>query len=290
MVRHDRLRERLSAAGVLQAMASHSPLSARLAEEAGFDAVWASGFELSALHGVPDLSLLSMSDHLAVVRSMAEQVSLPIIADIDTGFGNALNVMHAVERFEAAGASAVVIEDQVFPKISSLAPGGGQRLVRAEEFQGKIAAACQARRDAGFLIIARTEALIAGEGLDAALSRGAAYEAAGADLLLVHTKQPVPDELEAFSRAWRGRIGLVFVPTACPALTRARAEALGNVRLLIYGNHAIRAAVRGMQGAFARVVREGGVQGVEGDIATVQEIFRLQRMDDAREREAHFLR
>ncbi len=103
------LRDRLRAPAIVEAMAAHSPLSARLAEEAGFGALWASGFELSALYGVPDLSLLSMTQHLDMVRAMAEQVSLPIVADIDTGFGNALNVIHAVERYEAAGASACSI-------------------------------------------------------------------------------------------------------------------------------------------------------------------------------------
>ncbi|HWA57158.1 MAG TPA: isocitrate lyase/phosphoenolpyruvate mutase family protein [Gemmatimonadales bacterium] len=284
------LRDRLRAPAIVEAMAAHSPLSARLAEEAGFDALWASGFELSALYGVPDLSLLSMTQHLDMVRAMAEQVSLPIVADIDTGFGNALNVIHAVERYEAAGASAVVIEDKVFPKVTSLAPEGRQELVRVAEFQGKVAAAVAGRSRDEFLIIARTEALIAGMSAEEALTRARAYEEAGADLILVHAKSPTPDALERFAAAWTGRVGLVFIPTACPALTVARARALGTVRMLIYGNHAIRAAIRGMQDAFARVRRDGGIQGVGETIAPLEEVFRLQRMEVARERERRFLR
>src|ERR1051325_12062246 len=103
------LREKLAGADLLHVMAAHSPLSARLAEEAGFDGIWASGFELSALYGLPDVSLITMTQHLEMVRAMAEQSTLPIVADIDTGFGNAVNVVFSIRQYEAAGAAAVVI-------------------------------------------------------------------------------------------------------------------------------------------------------------------------------------
>src|SRR5262249_51419495 len=154
---------------LLQVMAAHSPLSALLAQEAGFDGIWASGFELSALYALPDVSLISMTQHLDMVRAMAAAVAIPIIADIDTGFGNAINVDYAVSQYERAGAAAVVIEDKTFPKVTSLVDGGRQELVRTAEFQGKIAAAIAARSDSGFRIIARTEALIAGLGEEEAL-------------------------------------------------------------------------------------------------------------------------
>src|SRR3954464_15497502 len=101
------LRSHLQARRLIRAMAAHSPLSAILAEEAGFDAIWASGFELSALYGVPDVSLLSMTQHLDTTRAMAERCALPVIADVDTGYGNAINVMHTVRQYAAAGAAAV---------------------------------------------------------------------------------------------------------------------------------------------------------------------------------------
>src|SRR3954469_21234555 len=151
------LRAALSAKPLLRVMATHSPLSAMLAEEAGFDGLWASGFELSALYGLADVSLVTMTQHLEMARAMAERSSLPIVADIDTGFGNALNVIHAVEAYERAGVAAVVIEDKSFPKGTSLIAEGRQDLVRSEEFQGKIEAAVATRKDPGFLVIARTE-------------------------------------------------------------------------------------------------------------------------------------
>jgi 2-methylisocitrate lyase-like PEP mutase family enzyme len=158
------LRQKMSERGLVHVMAAHSPLSARLAEEAGFDGLWASGFELSALYGLADVSLVSMTQHLDMVRAMAEQSALPIVADIDTGFGNAVNVVYAIRQYERAGAAAVVIEDKTFPKVTSLVADGRQELLRTEEFQGKIAAAVATRSNSDFLVIARTEALIAGLG------------------------------------------------------------------------------------------------------------------------------
>src|SRR5262245_60354528 len=96
------LRDKMAKSGLVHGMSAHSPLSARLAEEAGFDGLWASGFELSALYGLPDVSLITMTQHLEMMRAMVEQCALPIVADIDTGFGNALNVIYAIEQYERA--------------------------------------------------------------------------------------------------------------------------------------------------------------------------------------------
>ncbi len=283
------LRNKIAKKGLLHVMAAHSPLSAKLAEEAGFDGLWASGFELSALYGLPDVSLTTMTQHLEMVRAMAEQTTLPIIADIDTGFGNAINVIHAIERYERAGAAAVVIEDKTFPKVTSLIADGRQELLRTEEFQGKIRAAVATRTSENFLIIARTEALIAGLGEAEALRRAAAYEAAGADMILVHSKQKTPDEIESFIRAWNGQIPIVIVPTAYPDMNEARIQQLGKVAIVIYGNHAIRASVTAMQTIFARIIRDRGIHEVNKDIISVEEVFRLQRMDDIKVAEKTFL-
>ncbi|EDP66793.1 phosphoenolpyruvate phosphomutase [alpha proteobacterium BAL199] len=284
------LKDRIAERGLVQVMAGHSPLSARLAADAGFDGIWASGFELSALHGLPDVSLVSMTQHLETMRSMAESSGLPVIADIDTGFGNAINVIHAIEQYERAGAAAVVIEDKSFPKVTSLIAGGRQDLLRVEEFQGKIEAACAAREDSDFLVIARCEALIAGLGEAEALARSAAYEEAGADMILIHSKQKSPDEVESFVRAWTGKAPIVVVPTAYPDFTVARMKALGKIAVTIWGNHAIRAAVTAMQQVFAQILADGGIQGADRDIVSVEEIFRLQGMDRVKADEKRFLR
>jgi phosphonopyruvate hydrolase len=284
------LKDKIAQSGPVHVMAAHSPLSARLAEEAGFDGVWASGFELSALHGLPDVSLVTMTQHLDMVRAMADRTSLPIVADIDTGFGNALNVIHAVRQYERAGAAAVVIEDKSFPKVTSLVADGRQDLVRAEEFQGKIEAARASRSDGNFLIIGRTEALIADLGEAEALKRAAAYEEAGADMILVHSKRKTPDEVESFVRAWKGRAPIVLVPTAYPDMNAQRIKALGKVAMVIYGNHAIRASVTAMKEIFARIRADGGIHNVNKDIVSVEEIFRLQDMDQVTADERRFLK
>jgi phosphoenolpyruvate phosphomutase len=274
----------------LRLMSAHSPLSARLAAEAGFDGIWASGFELSALYGLPDSSLISMTQHLDMTRAMAERAAIPVLADLDTGFGNALNVHHAVSAYERAGAGGVVIEDKTFPKSTSLLAGARQELVRVEEFVGKIEAARDARTREDFTLVARTEALIAGLGLDEALRRAHAYDAAGADLVLVHSKAATPDEVLAFARAWTGRAPIALVPTAYPSFGTEELKAHPNIRMVIYGNHAIRASVAAMQDAFADILADGRALEVEGRIATVKEIFRLQGMDEAQRIESDFLR
>jgi phosphoenolpyruvate phosphomutase len=284
------LLEHMAAGTLIRAMAAHSPLSALLAEEAGFEAVWASGFELSALYGLPDASLVSMSEHLAMVRAMSARVALPIVADIDTGYGNAVNVIHAVREYERAGAAAVVIEDKHFPKATSLRDGARHPLVDTDEFCGKIEAGLYARRRRDFLVIARTEALIAGLSVDAALTRARAYADAGADMVLVHSRQRTPVEIEAFVAAWDRRAPIVVVPTTYPRLTEARARQLGGIGMVIYGNHAIRASVKAMRAAFAEIARCGAALSAAESIATVEEIFALQgsaRLDDE---ERRFLR
>jgi len=284
------LREIIATGGMARVMAAHDPLSAMLVEEAGFDGIWASGFEFSAAMGLADISLVSMAEHLTNMRNMAARTSLPIIADVDTGYGNAINVLHTVAQYEAAGAAAVVIEDKMFPKVTSLLAGGRQDLLPIAEFQGKIEAAVSARKDPGFLIIARVEALIAGRGEKEALERARAYEAAGADMILIHSKQTSPDEIESFIQNWDGNIPIVIVPTAYPEMTEARAKALHKVGILIYGNHAIRAAVTGMQKIFTRIIEDGGIENADKEIVPVSEIFRLQKMDQVKEDEKKFLR
>ncbi len=284
------LRELISRGSLARIMAAHNPLSAILVEEAGFDGIWASGFELSAASGLPDVSLVSMAEHLSCMRAMAERTSLPIVADVDTGYGNAINVLHTIEQYEGAGAAAVVIEDKTFPKVTSLVAGGRQELLRIEEFQGKIEAAVHARKDPDFMIIARDEALIAGLGEAVALERAGKYAEAGADMILIHSKQKTPDEIESFINAWDGPVPIVIVPTAYPQMTEARAIALKKVKMLIYGNHAIRASVTAMQKVFAQIINDGGIHNVNEEIVAVTEIFRLQKMDEVKANEKRFLR
>lgn len=282
--------DKIAGGGLVALMAAHNPLSARLAEEAGFDGVWASGFELSAAYGVPDASLLSFTTHLEMTRAIIEQIGVPLVADLDTGYGNAINVGHVVGAYARAGAAAVVIEDKTFPKDTSLLAGARQELVRIAEFQGKIEAARAACIGHDLLVIARTEALIADLGMDEAQRRGAAYAEAGADLLLIHSRRKTPDEIVAFTKGWPGRVPLVIVPTAYPDLTEAKIRALGKIAIVIYANHAVRAAVGAMREAFAAIRRDGGIHRVDKRIASVEDIFELQRVAAMKAAEKKYLR
>lgn len=290
MTKNEMIRQALNERKFFTAMAAHNPLAAKLADEAGFDGIWGSGFELSASYAVPDANILSMGTHLEMMRAIASVVSVPLIADIDTGFGNAVNVSYIVPQYEAAGASAIVMEDKTFPKDTSLRAEGRQELVRVEEFQGKIEAAVNARSDRNFVVIARVEALIAGLGQDEAIKRGLAYEEAGADAILIHSKQKTPDEILAFVDRWSGKLPLVLVPTAYPQLTEADIKALRKVGIVIYGNHAIRAAVGAMRSVFAQIRKDGGIAHVDGQIPAVKEIIALQGDEDMRTLEARFLK
>lgn len=169
-------------------------------------------------------SPMTPTQHLDMLRAIAGRTRLPIVADIDTGYGNAINVIHAITEYERAGASAVVIEDKTFPKVTSLVADGRQHLLRVEEFQGKFEAAISARSDPDFLVIACTEALIASLGEAKALPRAHAYIEAGADMIPIHSKRANPSEIKSFSRAWTRSAPLVIVPNAYPDSTPSRSK------------------------------------------------------------------
>src|SRR5690242_14686391 len=204
-----RLREPRADHPVLLAAGAHDALSAKLAAEAGFDAVWASGFGISAVQAVPDANILTLTETLEAVRRIVQAVGIPVVADCDNGYGNAINVMRTAGEFERAGAAGMCIEDNNFPKRCSFYAGVRRDLVPAEEHARKIEAATAARRDPGFAVIARTEALIAGLGLEEALRRARAYADAGADAVLVHSKSRDFAELRAFAAVWDRNVPLV---------------------------------------------------------------------------------
>jgi phosphonopyruvate hydrolase len=275
---------------LLSGVGARDALEARLIEQAGFDFVWSSGFAISAAYGVPDASIVSMTEVLEATRAMAEAIDIPIVADCDTGFGNAVNVIHAVRKFEDAGAAAISIEDKRFPKDTSLLPGGRQELVSIDEFTGKVLAAVEARRSRDLVIIARTEALIAGLGQDEALNRAHHYEQAGADCILVHSKAKQPDEVLQFISMWDGKAPLVLVPTNYPALTEADLLRVGKVKLVIYANQMLRAAIGAQERLLAEIKRAKGIHTVDSKIVPVSRVFELQDVAKMKEQEKRYLR
>lgn len=281
------LRRLLARPEPVVACGAHDALSAKLVEQAGFDAVWASGFGLSAVRAVPDASILTMSETLEATRAMVDATGIPVIADCDNGFGNAINVMRTVAEFEAAGASAISIEDNIFPKRCSFYTGVTRELVPTDEHARKVQAAKAAQRSSEFVVIARTEALIAGWGREEALTRARAYADAGADAILIHSKHPDLSELEDVARSWDRPVPLVAVPTTYVGTPLGELSRAG-FRLVIYANQSLRASVVAMRQALADI-RSGRTLEVEGRIAPLEDIYGLVGLDALRSNEARFL-
>jgi phosphoenolpyruvate phosphomutase len=268
-----RLRAMLASGHIIRVVGAHNSLGARLAERAGFDAVWASSLEACASRGLPDTAIVTLRQCLESAAALAKAAAIPVIADCDTGFGGAAAAAEMARRFEAAGVAAVCIEDQR-AKINSLA-AGPHSLVPVEVFAAKLRAAKAAQRTSDFMVIARTEALIAGLGVQEALHRAHAYADAGADAVLVHSKAQTVELVAEFLSAWTRRVPVVVVPTTYPDCTAAEFERMG-VRIVIYANHGMRAAIRAMEQTFAAILRDGCTRRLESHIASVQEVFDLQ--------------
>ena len=270
------LRERFEQYRLVRAVGAHNALGAKLIEEAGFEAVWQSSFEVSASHGLPDASLLGMNEFLTAAASMDRAVDIPVIADCDTGFGGPLNAAFAASEYEARGIAAICIEDKQFPKMNSFADEG-QHLVPSDVFAAKVEAAKAAQSGSDFVVIARTESLIAGLTVDDALERAHAYVDAGADAVLIHSKSTRPDEVIDFGRRWGGRAPLVAVPTTYFQVTQTQLADAG-ITTVIYANQAIRASVHAMRHVLATI--DGNETGsvVESAISTMADLFELQGM------------
>jgi 2,3-dimethylmalate lyase len=185
-----RLRELLQASTMIVAPFVYDCLQAKIAERTGFDAVYMTGFGTAAARGLPDLGLMTMSEMVQNVRAIAHAVKVPVICDADTGYGNPLNAWRTVREYEEAGAAGLHIEDQIWPKKCGFL--AGKQVIPMEDMVLKVRAACDARHDPAFVIIARTDAL-AVNGWDDVARRCHAYRAAGADLLFVDGIRTVED-------------------------------------------------------------------------------------------------
>jgi phosphoenolpyruvate phosphomutase len=273
-----RLRELLVSPRPAQVVGAHNGLTGVLAEEAGFDALWVSSFEMSASRALPDTSLLTMTDYLGTAAQVNRATSLPVIADCDTGFGNALNVAHTVREFEAVGIAAICIEDKVFPKVNSFSEHD-QPLVDREEFAHRIAVGKQAQHDPDFVLVARTEAFIAGYDTAEAHRRAHAYADAGADAVLVHSKESSPWQIEEFLAGWNRRVPVIVVPTT---YNNWHIDEIGlaGVSMCIYANHGLRATVRSVRQTFTAIREYGATAKIESSIASVPEIFAIQNLDE----------
>ena len=283
MKKSNNLIESMQSKSILKVGGAFDAMSAKLVELQNFDAVWAGSFAISATHALPDASILTMTEFLHVSQSMAETCNIPVIADCDTGFGGPGNVSHLVKKYEKAGVAGISIEDKTFPKENSLLNEGNQNLISEKEFVAKIIAAREAKKDNNFLLIARTEALIAEKGMHEAKKRATAYEKAGADAILIHSKKDSPDEVFEFADSWEGEIPLVVVPTTYPNV-KINELISHKIKMVIYANQTLRSAYSSMLETLKKIQNDDLVS-LNNEIVPMEKIFDLQKMYDVKEEE-----
>ena len=260
------------------AVGAHDAMSSQLIEAYGFDAVWVSGFGVATMtHALPDLNLTTMTETLAAAVRIDGATDLPVLADCDNGFGGLTNVVRTVVEFERSGIAGICIEDNLFPKRNSLYTGDSRReLIPADEQARRIRAGKQAQETDSFVLVARVEALIAGHGVEAACERADAYVEAGADAILIHSKDKSLREIEGFLGAWGGlgKTPLVAVPTLFPDYTDQELYEKG-FQMVILANHPMRAAVQAMEDTLGILRSERKAAAVDPHIAAVDHIFEL---------------
>lgn len=269
-------------------MEAHDGLSAKIVEEAGFKGIWGSGLTISASMGVRDNNEASWTQVLEIMEFMSDATTIPILLDADTGYGNFNNVRRLVRKLEQREVAGMCIEDKLFPKTNSFIKSEEQPLAEVEEFAAKIKAAKDTQKDPDFCVVARVEALIAGWNLDEALRRADAYYQAGADAILMHSKKKTADQIVEFMQAWENRCPVVIVPTTYYATPTSVYEEAG-ISLVIWANHLLRASITAMQKTAAQIYQERSLVSIEGNVATVKEIFRLQNAAELEEAEAKYL-
>jgi 2-methylisocitrate lyase-like PEP mutase family enzyme len=267
MTPRQELRRLIDQRGYTMVPGAYDTLTARLVEAAGFAAVYLTGGGYSRASGYPDLGLLSLTENVLFIGRTVEAVGIPVIADADTGYGNAINVIRTVREYEKTGVAGFHIEDQVSPK--KCGHYEGKEVISRAEMVGKIKAAVDTRRDADLVIIARSDAR-AIEGLEAAIERVNAYLEAGADVGFVEAPQTV-EELRIVGQKVRGpALVNVFEGGKTPMLGAAALEAMG-FRLGIYPSQTHRAAIRAAQRVLAAMQRDGDTSAVEAELATFQD-------------------
>jgi methylisocitrate lyase len=263
-----RFRALLERPGILQMPGTHNGLAALQAKAAGFEALYLSGAAMSASMGLPDLGVITVDEVCFFVRQVARASGLPVLVDGDTGYGEALNVMHMVRAFEEAGAGAVHIEDQLLPK--KCGHLNDKKLADAHDMAAKVHAAARARRD--LVVIARTDAA-ASEGIDGAVARARLYLEAGADAIFPEALTTA-EMFRAFAKATPG-VKLLANMTEfgrTPFFTASEFEAMG-YRMVIWPASAFRVANKAQAKLYAAIKRDGGTQNMIGEMQTRAELY-----------------
>lgn len=269
----------------------HNALGAYLAQEAGADGVWVSSFEVHAAARLPDADILSTEDYVFAIAQMSDRIQIPVLVDGNAGGGNAINTIRLVREYEKAGALGMCIEDNPFPKRCSFYDGMQEELEPTETFCGKIQAAVEKRINPEFAIIARTETLNKGLGVDVALERCKAYAAAGAEGILIHHKGADASPVLEFAERWfqTEEVPLVSVPTTYNTISYQQLDDAG-FRLIIFANYGIRSIVKALRETFGAIMADRRLADANEHVVSMETVFDLIFLGELKENEARYLR
>jgi 2-methylisocitrate lyase-like PEP mutase family enzyme len=287
MDKREKFAELIKRPGVIVVPGTYDALTARIAEQAGFEAIFATGAGISNAHlGLGDVGLLTVDELLQTIKPMCDRTTVPMIVDGDTGFGGYLNVQRTIRELEHAGVAAIQLEDQMFPK--RCGHFRGKRMAPVGEMIGRLSAAVDARKDPRFLIIGRTDSR-ANEGLEAAIDRVHRYFEAGADIGFVEAPQTV-EEVRAVAAAFKGKPMLLNLVEGgkTPLFSAAELDQMG-FKLMLCANTALRSAIKAVGQAMA-MLKEDGAQSarVQGMICTWQERQSIVESEALMDREIHY--
>ena len=258
-------------------------ISAKLIEEAEFDGVWVSGFEASARLGLVDNGSITMNEMLNVAKTIVDATTLPVIADVDTGYGGLHNFIRTVKEFEKIGCAGICVEDNIFPKQNSLW-GKKIPLLSMEEHGAKIRAGKDVQKTYGFVIIARTEALIRGYGMAEAIKRANYYADSGADMILIHTREPSGKEALEIPKYWGRNIKpLVIVPTKFPHISNKQLFDAG-FRMVVLANQTERVKIKAIREYLKAIKKLGCIYPIEKELsATLDDMRNLTPIKETEE-------
>lgn len=281
-----KLRELLAAKEILVAPGAHDVLTAKVIEKTGFSAVYMTGYGQAASHlGTPDVGLLTMTEMLARANNFASAVDIPVIADGDTGFGNAVNVMRTVRQYEMAGVAAIQLEDQVAPK--KCGHMTGRQVIPMEEMVGKIKAAVEARQNPDFVIIARTDARTI-HGIEEAIRRGKAYEEAGADVIFIESPESV-EEMKMITSSFKVPVLANMVEGGrTPLLPANELESIG-YNLVIFPTASTYITAQAMKNLMEELKAKGTTEDLMDQMIPFPEFNKMIGLPEIREIEAKFV-
>lgn len=286
MSKGKQLRELLAAKEILVAPGAHDALTAKIIEMTGFKAVYMTGYGQAASHlGTPDVGLLTMTEMLSRASNFASAVNVPVIADGDTGFGNAINVMRTVRQYEMAGVAAIQLEDQVAPK--KCGHMTGRQVIPMEEMVGKIKAAVEARQNPDFVIIARTDARTV-HGIEEAIRRGKAYEEAGADVIFIESPES-EEEMKLITTSFNVPVLANMVEGGrTPLLSSKELEDLG-YNLVIFPTASTYITAQAMKNLMVELKDKGTTKGLVDQMIPFPEFNKLIGLTEIRDLEAKFV-